>query len=101
MAREFAKKFYKSKEWQQCRKLKILSVNGLCERCKTKGIIKPGKIVHHKKYLTPQNIDNPMISLSLTNLEYLCQDCHNEEHHAQDITRDGLVFDEEGNLVQL
>lgn len=97
MAKEFAKKFYKSKEWKECRKGFIESVFGLCNRCG-----KPGYIVHHRKELTPININDPYVTLSWDNLEYLCLDCHNKEHHGknQEVTREGFAFDEDGNLVQ-
>ena len=54
MARDFAKAFYNSKEWQHCRDAYIEHVHGLCERCH-----RPGWIVHHKCYLTPANIEDP------------------------------------------
>ncbi len=38
-----------------------------------------GKIVHHIKWLTPENINDPMISLNHDNLRYDCQICHNQE----------------------
>ncbi|TCO69513.1 HNH endonuclease [Marinisporobacter balticus] len=97
MAKEFAKSFYKSKAWKKCREGYIKSVFGLCERCK-----RPGYIVHHKTKLTPNNINDLYLTLSWENLEYLCQDCHNKEHHSnhKEITREGLMFDEKGNLIQ-
>lgn len=79
MAKEFAKKFYKSKKWRRCRELYILNRTtidgGLCERCK-KDI---GYILHHKINLTEENITNPWITLSENNLEWLCHECHNKE----------------------
>lgn len=51
MAKEWAKWFYNSTTWKKCREGYIKSVNGLCERCLDKGMIVPGKIVHHKVYL--------------------------------------------------
>lgn len=77
---EWAKSFYKSKAWQKTRAAYSNSVAGLCERCLAKGIIKPGEIVHHKIKLTPQNINNPAVSLSWKNLELLCRDCHGKAH---------------------
>ena len=100
MAREFARKFYKSKAWQQCRASYISKVHGLCERCQTKGKIKPGYIVHHKIYLTPKNINDPNITLNHSNLEYVCLDCHNDEHFDTSVTRDDVMFDEMGQIVQ-
>jgi 5-methylcytosine-specific restriction endonuclease McrA len=56
------------------------SVGGLCERCLKKGLIVPGEIVHHKVYISPDNINDPAITLNPDNLELLCRDCHAEEH---------------------
>lgn len=92
----WAKAFYKSKAWRQCRDAYFVSRHGLCERCGG-----PGKIVHHKVYLNPQNIDDPDVSLNWENLELLCQDCHNQEHHRGQSTVEGVRFDDEGNLVAL
>ena len=92
--KEWAKPFYKSKAWQDCREAFFIFRHGLCERCGG-----PGKIVHHKIYLTPENINDPNISLNWDNLELVCQDCHNEEHHSTDAVADGLMFDENGELV--
>lgn len=96
MAKDYAKAFYKSKAWQQCRAGYIKSVHGLCERCG-----KPGYIVHHKTYITPRNINNPDVTLNWDNLEYLCQDCHNKEHFEKySPVREGFKFDKDGNLVR-
>lgn len=100
MAKEFAKAFYRSKAWKDCRKGYISSVDGLCERCLTNGNYKPGKILHHKKYLTPENINDPYVTLNWSNLEYVCQDCHNLEHHGKYLAiREDVTFDAEGNLI--
>lgn len=72
--------FYKSNAWKRCRDAYFSSVGGLCERCKAKGLIVPGYIVHHKTHLTPENYEDPSISLNFDNLEVLCKQCHNEEH---------------------
>ncbi|HFK2719163.1 TPA: HNH endonuclease [Escherichia coli] len=93
----FAKKFYKSKAWTDCRNAYFTSQHGLCERCNG-----PGKIVHHTIYLNPNNIDDPNISLNHELLELLCQDCHNKEHHGStEVLREDVMFDEEGNLVEV
>ena len=57
------------------------------------------KIVHHKIALTPENINDPNITLNWENLELLCQDCHNKEHSCTDVTAEGLAFDENGDLI--
>ena len=92
--KEFAKRFYHSKQWRECRASYFKSVHGLCERCGA-----GGKIVHHKIYLNESNIDDPYITLSHDNLELLCQDCHNVEHMGgKPAVADGLMFDEFGQL---
>ena len=102
MAREFSKKFYKSKAWKQCRESYISKVHGLCERCQAKNILKPGYIVHHKTYITPQNINNPMITLNHDSLEYVCLPCHNTIHSGSNSSvRDDVFFDENGDLKRL
>lgn len=78
--KDFARAFYKSKEWEKCRAGYIKYVGGLCERCLSRGDIVPGVIVHHKCYLDPVNIKDPSVTLCYDNLELLCQDCHNKEH---------------------
>ena len=93
--KEWAKSFYKSKAWRDCREAFFVSKHGLCERCG-----RPGKTVHHKAHLTPENINDPNITLSWDNLELLCQDCHNKEHHSTDVTAEGLCFNEHGELVE-
>ena len=97
MAKDFAIEFYNSAAWQHCRAAYIEHVHGLCERCH-----KPDFIVHHKVYLTPENIDNPDITLNFDNLEYLCLECHNGEHRGRkhESIREGLYFDENGDLKQ-
>ena len=79
-APEEQKAFYKSMAWMKCRAAYSASVGGLCERCEAKGLIVPGYIVHHKEYITPENLNDPSIALSFDNLELLCLDCHNKEH---------------------
>lgn len=78
--KEFSKKLYKSKAWQHTRKAYVSSVGGLCEECLRHGLYRAGEIVHHKQPLTPENINNPAITLSWDNLELLCRDCHGKAH---------------------
>lgn len=78
--RQFAERFYKSKAWQQTREAYAKSVGGLCEKCFAKGQIKSGEIVHHKTKLSPDNINDPSVTLNWDNLELLCRDCHGKEH---------------------
>lgn len=71
------------------------SKNGICERCGA-----PARIVHHREYITPENINDPDITLNWDNLEALCQDCHNKEHFVAGATAPGLMFDSSGNLIK-
>lgn len=76
----WAKAFYLSPQWRACRDGYIKSVGGLCERCYRKGLISPAEIVHHKVYITQQNIHDPRVTLNWDNLEALCRECHEAEH---------------------
>ena len=80
MAKEYAKSFYKSKAWQRCRDEYAKSVNWLCEDCLEQGIYKPGEIVHHMIEITPENINDPMVTLNWDNLRLVCRECHAEKH---------------------
>ncbi|MBU1092916.1 MAG: HNH endonuclease [Firmicutes bacterium] len=83
--------FYKSPAWLAARELKIMAVNGLCERCGQIGIE-----VHHKESLTTENVNDSFVSLNQDNLELLCRECHNMEHKR---FSKGVKFDSEGNLL--
>lgn len=72
----WAKSFYLSQAWENTRAAYLMSQDYICERCG-----EPAKIAHHKRYLTRENINDAGITLSWDNLEALCQDCHNKEHH--------------------
>ena len=99
MAREFAKKFYKSKAWLKCREAVMQRDHYLCVKCGA-----AGQEVHHKEWLKPENINDPNITLNMDNLITLCKDCHHREHERNQFTNhdelnDGLMFDNEGNLI--
>ena len=101
MAKPYAKKFYNSKAWKECRSSYITKVHGLCEHCLIKGKHVPGYIVDHIEEITPVNINNPEITLNHNTLQYLCLDCHNKKTFGgSQVVREGLMFDEEGNLVE-
>lgn len=80
---EYAERFYKSKAWQHTRAAYAKSKRGLCERCLSEGRITPGEIVHHKIHLSPENINDPTVSLCWDNLELVCRDCHAQLHDAR------------------
>jgi len=93
--KEYAEWFYKSKQWQQVRNVYMSSRNWICERC---GEV--ATICHHRKYITPVNIQDQDVTLNLDNLEALCQDCHNKEHRSSRADVSKPVFDSEGNLIR-
>ena len=96
MARAWAYAFYHSKPWRACLEAYGKSKHWLCERCH-----RPGNTVHHKRYLTPESINDPNMTMGWWNLELLCEDCHNRQHHCTiRSTREGFAFDDEGNLIQ-
>jgi 5-methylcytosine-specific restriction protein A len=96
MAREFSRKFYNSKQWIRCREAYKQSKFGLCERCSM-----PGEEVHHKTYLSPENINDPNVTLNWENLELLCQSCHSKEHMTKyGPLREDVMFDSNGDLVR-
>ena len=97
MAKPFAKKFYNSKAWKVCRESYITKAFGLCEHCGA-----PGYILDHIVELTPDNINNPYITLNHDNLQYLCTPCHNKKTFGKySPVREGFGFDENGELVQV
>lgn len=100
MAREFSRAFYKSTAWKEVREYIYNRDKGLCQDCLDRGRITPGKEVHHIKFLEPSNMDNPSITLGADNLRLLCKECHSNRHRRKDTTREGLVFNERGELVE-
>lgn len=76
-------RFYTSRAWKRCRKAFLDSKQGLCEICLSKGLIVPATEAHHKIHLTPENINDPSVSLNHDNLIALCSDCHHEMHQTK------------------
>ncbi|WP_196606507.1 HNH endonuclease [Pectinatus frisingensis] len=97
MARAFAKSFYNSAAWKHTSKAYAASKFYLCEICG-----RPYKIVHHKKWLTPENINNPDITLNWNNLMCVCLDCHNriKEDNEKSKLRN-IIFDSDGNVIDV
>lgn len=89
--KEYAKDFYKGKQWRNISRLYMERKHYICERC---GAV--AKICHHKKYITAANINDPAVTLNFDNLEALCQECHNKEHFRKHNT---AIFDDSGNLT--
>jgi predicted kinase len=106
LSKEWAKAFYNSITWKNCREAYFNQTYGLCELCES-----PGEEVHHKTFLTPENISDSNISLNFDNLQLLCRSCHNAIHErAYEMYRaknrknlstlNGLCFDENGDIVK-
>jgi 5-methylcytosine-specific restriction endonuclease McrA len=93
--RDFAKAFYSSGAWKECREAYKKSVAGLCEECLKHGYYVPGDAVHHKVHLTPENVNDPSISLNWDNLQLLCRDCHAKMHSSPKRYK----FDQYGRLI--
>lgn len=86
------KKFYNSKKWRKVSQAYLASQNYLCERCGN-----PAVICHHKIWLNGTNVHDPNIAYNWDNLEALCIDCHNKEHHAE--RDDEVIFNSQGDVV--
>ena len=80
MSKLFARQFYSSKAWQDCRNRYGAMRGWLCEDCLKRGLYRPGKEVHHVEELTPMNIHRPEITLNPDNLVLLCRECHKARH---------------------
>lgn len=99
---ESIKEFYRSNAWRKVRDNYWRKRKGLCERCLSKGILKAGDEVHHKKRLTVRNINDPKVALNEENLEVLCADCHHAEHRddrTQMFSKKRYVVDKETGKV--
>lgn len=94
----WAEWFYNGGTWRECSKEFLKSKGYLCERCSKSDDPVAAKIAHHKVYLTKTNINDPYIALAWSNLEALCQDCHNKEHHKSKKQK-RYFFDAQGNII--
>ena len=93
--KDFARSFYNSGRWKEAQSAYMASRCYVCERCGS-----AARIVHHIRYLTPQNINDPEVALSWDNLEALCQDCHNHEHLGESLSMVGVAFDGNGQIIK-
>ena len=92
----FAHPLYASTAWKKTRAAYMKSVHGLCEECLKQGLVVPATQVHHKVHLTPENVNDPSVTLNWDNLEALC-----DEHHAQAHKGRGknFLWDDFGNIL--
>lgn len=68
------KRFYASAAWLRLRAA-FLAENPLCNACQTQGQVTAAEHVHHLK----ERKDYPELALEWSNLEALCQPCHNRK----------------------
>ena len=94
----WAEWFYNGVAWKGCREAYLQSKGYLCERCAEEDKLIIADVVHHKIYLTPDNIRDQSIALSWDNLEAICQTCHNREHHPRAV-KPRYGFDDDGNII--
>lgn len=97
MAKEYAKKFYKGKEWKKTRRSyidkRVMIDGGMCEACKKE----LGYIVDHIEEITPETIYDTNITLNHGNLQYLCLSCHN----TKTFSASPYKFSDDGELIPL
>lgn len=78
--------FYRSKDWQTFRKIKIaenISANGgilTCDYCHKPIVDTHACHIHHITELTDENVDDKLIALSSANTLCLHHECHNAVH---------------------
>lgn len=98
MARDFAKAFYKSIAWQCAREYALKRDRYRCVLCGA-----PAEEVHHIKALSPNNINDPKITVWGGNLMSLCYRCHKSQHKKKVIEKvesaNEYLFDGEGNII--
>ena len=80
---EAIERFYTTRAWRKARDGVLKDAGGLCQLCMSKGLIVPAVHVHHKKPLTPDNLNDPRIALDASNLIALCEECHAEQHRTK------------------
>ncbi len=95
MALDYARPFYNSKAWKELRLYVCQSRNWTCEECGGYG-----DQVHHIIEITPDNINDPNVTLNEKNLQLLCEECHNAKRREDRDVEEGLGFDENGNMIK-
>ena len=95
MAKEWARAFYNSKAWKQCRREVLRRDLYTCADCTDRA-----SEVHHIIELTPDNIHDINIALNPDNLISLCHDCHAKitKGSTGDII-EGYAFDDNGQVI--
>lgn len=82
-ARRERAKVYNSSRWQRLRTQHIEQYP-LCAECLRKGVYTAGTDVHHiESYTVANPIERERLAFDPTNLETLCKQCHQLEHHGR------------------
>lgn len=76
-------RFYTTRAWRKSKESYLRSVGRLCEVCLKKGLIVPATQVHHKTPITPENLNDPRVTLDHGNLMALCEECHQAQHRTK------------------
>lgn len=101
MAKGYAKAFYNSKAWQQTREAVLKRDRYMCQ---CQGCDHVAEEVHHKIEITEQNINDPRITLNMSNLISLCGECHKritrEAHRQQGKILNDIMFDDNGYPIE-
>lgn len=110
VARSFSRAFYHSKAWVSARDAYMRTPvrvpgrgtcpPGMCERCFSMGRLRPAEIVHHKVFLTPENVGDPSVTLSFDNLMRVCRDCHAEIHYPGE-SEPRVAFGPDGRVMRI
>ena len=102
MAKQWAKAFYRSKQWANIRQSVLMRDKYICQICGA-----PATEVHHIKHITEDNIDLASTH-QWDNLISLCRDCHCRQHdkdrynsRTKKIEYENYYFDEQGYLKEI
>lgn len=96
MAKVWAKSFYDSRAWKDCRRAVLRRDLFTCRDCSARA-----SEVHHIIELTPENIADQSIALNPDNLISLCHSCHDKI--TRGVTGDlpeEYIFDDNGNVIK-
>lgn len=79
---DILKSFYNSSSWRMFRTVIIAERGPLCVDCH-KVIVdsKEIELDHDPVELTPENVNDPNVSLNPDNVKIRCHDCHNRKHN--------------------
>ena len=100
MAGMTRKEFYHSMAWRRCRdayiNARFIVDGGMCEVCRRE----LGRIVHHKIWLTDQNVHDLDVALNPRNLRLECWTCHNKEADPERETPGRVRYGPDGEIIQ-